>query len=234
MQIRYNQLYSIPVRILILYLALFMIGVQAHAQIAFTSFRDGNEEIYVMDADGSNLRNLTRNPALDSRPAWSPDGGQIAFMSDRDGNWEIYVMDADGGNPQRLTRHLAHDWSPSWSPNGEHIAFNSSRGGNNEIYVMDTESGNLRNLTNNNDAYDASPSWSPDSKQIAFASANKAARAKDRFIFDIYVIDIDGGNLQQLTKDPESDWGPDWARSAFSVSPAGRQPIMWRWLKSGD
>ena len=270
---------------------------QAHAQIAFTSFRDGNEEIYVMDADGSNLRNLTRNPALDSRPAWSPDGGQIAFTSDRDGNWEIYVMDAngrnlrnltknastddtpswspngehlaftssrdgpkkwsyniyvmgadgsnsrnltrnpwvngsptwspdgrriafdsdrdgnleiyvmdaDGGNPQRLTRHLAFDFGPSWSPNGEHIALNSSRGGNNEIYVMDTEGGNLRNLTNNNDAYDASPSWSPDGKKIAFASANKVAKAKDRFIFDIFVMDINGGNLQQLTKDPESE-----------------------------
>ena len=66
---------------------------RAHAQIAFTSFRDGNGEIYVMDADGSNLRNLTRNPAWDSRPAWSPDGAQIAFTSDRDGNWEIYVID---------------------------------------------------------------------------------------------------------------------------------------------
>ena len=74
-----------------------MADVQVGAQIAFTSYRDGNAEIYVMDADGSNLRNLTRNPALDWEPAWSPDGGRIAFTSGRDGNLEIYVMDANGG-----------------------------------------------------------------------------------------------------------------------------------------
>ncbi len=228
MQLRYSFLNPVQVVFLIFGLMSTTLSFQAHAQIAFTSFRDGNKEIYVMDADGSNLRNLTRNPAPDYRPAWSPDGRRIAFNSDRDGNWEIYVIDADGGNPQRLTRHLAPNSNPSWSPNGEHIAFDSRRGGNNEIYVMDTEGGNLRNLTNNNDAYDARPSWSPDGERIAFQSHEKRIKS------DIYVMDADGGNLQRLTKDPESDWGPDWARSTFSVSPEGRKPIMWGWLKSGD
>ncbi len=141
-------------------------------------------------------------------------------------------MEVDGGNPQRLTRHLASDFGPSWSPDSEHIAFGSNRGGNREIYVMDVEGGNLRNLTNNNDAYDASPSWSPDSKQIAFASATKAAKAKDRLIFDIFVMDTEGGNLQKLTKDAESDYYPDWSRSVFAVSPASKQLLIWGWLKS--
>ena len=232
MHSNHNFACSILIWVLVLGLALLMIGVQVGAQIAFVSYRDGNREIYVMEADGGNPRNLTNNPLRDNNPSWSPSGDHIAFESRRDGNWEIYVMDANGGNPQRLTRHRAHDWSPSWSPNGEHIAFDSSRGGNNEIYVMDTEGGNLRNLTNNNDAYDASPSWSPDGQRIAFASATKAVKAKDRLIFDIFVMDIDGGNLQKLTKDAESDYYPDWSRSVFAVSPAGKQILIWGWLKS--
>jgi dipeptidyl aminopeptidase/acylaminoacyl peptidase len=85
------------------------------AQIAFYSDRDGNYEIYVMDADGNNQRNLTNNPAAgDLGPAWSPDGKKIVFTSDRDGNNEIYVMDADANNPRRLTNNPAVDDMPRW------------------------------------------------------------------------------------------------------------------------
>ena len=85
-------------------------------RIAFVSDRDGNVEIYVMDADGSNLTNLTNNPAYDWLPVWSPDGSRIAFVSDRDGNWEIYVVDADGSNLTNLTNNPADDLLPAWSP----------------------------------------------------------------------------------------------------------------------
>jgi len=84
------------------------------AQIAFTSERDGNGEIYVMDADGNNQRRLTNNPAEDTFPSWSPDGQKIAFSFDRDGNWEVYVIDADGKNPHNLTNSPANDASPTW------------------------------------------------------------------------------------------------------------------------
>lgn len=85
-------------------------------KIAFTSERDGNREIYVMDADGGNPVNLTHNKAKDNSPSWSPDGTQIAFSSDRDGNFEIYIMNADGSSPINLTKNLASDTAPSWSP----------------------------------------------------------------------------------------------------------------------
>ena len=90
---------------------------------------------------------------------------------------------------------------------------------------MDADGNNLRNLTNS-DTSDYHSSWSPDGKQIAFASNKRKAKS------DIYLMDIDGGNLQKLTKDVESDYYPDWSRSVFSVSPAGKQLIMWGWLKS--
>ena len=118
MHSKHNFACSILIGVLVMGVALLMADVQVGAQIAFTSFRDGNGEIYVMDADGGNLRNLTRNPALDYAPAWSPDGGSIAFTSNRDGNFEIYVMDAKGRNLRNLTKNPSSDDFASWSPSG--------------------------------------------------------------------------------------------------------------------
>ena len=85
-------------------------------KIAFTSNRDGNYEIYVMDPDGTNQARLTDNSHDDYSPSWSPDGTKIAFQSNRDGNYEIYVMNADGSNQTRLTDNSKNDRSPSWGP----------------------------------------------------------------------------------------------------------------------
>ncbi|MFQ6041507.1 MAG: DPP IV N-terminal domain-containing protein [Candidatus Poribacteria bacterium] len=83
-------------------------------KIAFSTNRDGNWEIYVMDTKGENLVNLTNDPAKDQSSCWSPDGKKIAFSTNRDGNWEIYVMDADGANPVNLTNNPAKDLQPVW------------------------------------------------------------------------------------------------------------------------
>ena len=85
-------------------------------RITFRSNRDGDSEIYAMNADGTGAVNLSNNPGSDNTPAWSPDGSQIAFRSDRDGNLEIYVMDADGSNVRRLTNEPAWDTLPGLVP----------------------------------------------------------------------------------------------------------------------
>ena len=153
--------------VIALVLTPLMVAIDAQARIAFASDRDWNWEIYVMDNDGGNQRNLTNNPADDRSPSWSPDGQRILFASDRDRdkdghfNYEIYVMDADGGNQRNLTNHPDRDYAPSWSPDGRRIAFASDREGdhaNYEIYVMDDDGGNLQNLTNHPHG-DVNPAW---------------------------------------------------------------------------
>ncbi len=83
-------------------------------KIAFVSTRDGNKEIYVMDADGEHPRRLTSNKLVDDYPVWSPDGQKIAFVSRRDGNFEIYVTRTAGGKKTRLTDNAATDSNPAW------------------------------------------------------------------------------------------------------------------------
>jgi len=110
------------------------------SKIAFMSNRDGNFEIYVMNADGTSQTRLTNNAAYDGLPSFSGDGSKIAFFSDRDGNWEIYVMNVDGTGQTNLSNNPAADDNPSFSGDGSKIAFSSNRDGDFEIWVirMDT------------------------------------------------------------------------------------------------
>lgn len=125
--------------------------------IAFTSNRDGNQEIYRVRPDGSGLTNLTKNPANDYAPT-SFSSGQLAFVTDRDGNPEIYTATSDGGSPTNVTNSFGQDLSPVFSPDGKWIAFASDRDGNFEIYVVELSTGRVYNITRH-PAHDTSPDW---------------------------------------------------------------------------
>ena len=174
-------------------------------KIAFDSSRDdASREIYVMNADGSNVTRLTLQPGVvDHMAAWSPDGTKIAFRSTRDGNGEIYVMNADGTSQVNLSNNPADDAFPNWSPDGTKIAFNSNRDGNGEVYVMNADGTSQVNLSNFPGVSDGGPAWSPDGTKIAFVT-NRDAN------FEIYLMNTDGSNQVNVSNNPAFDTLPDW------------------------
>ncbi len=137
-------------------------------EIAFTSNRGGNDDIWVMQAAGGLLRQITTDLAQDNLPTWSPDGSKIAFASDRSGNRDIWVVSALGGTPTQLTNDAGPDDAPSWS-NDDYIAFSSPRSGNYDIWAVPATGGPAIQLTSN-PAADSGPAWSHDGSKIAFFS----------------------------------------------------------------
>jgi len=182
-------------------------------RIAFCSNRDGKSEIYVMNADGSDVKRVTDNLSDDFGPQWSPDGKKLLFDSERDGNKEIYVMDADGGNQTRLTRNNETDSATSWSPDGSQIAFASNRDNgsyNYDIYVMNADGSNVRKIVNDPE-YDAEPKWSPDGRKLLFVTGRNGN-------FDVYETNIDGTEQQNLTADyNKNDGAAAWSRDGKSI-----------------
>jgi TolB protein len=184
-------------------------------RIVFTSDRDGNFEIYTINADGTAPLRLTDNPGDDLEPAWSPDGRMVAFTSFREENWDVYVMDADGSDLRRLTRDEAYDGTPVWSPDGESIAFTSGRDGKQEVYVMDADGRDQRSLTDNPDERDSYPSWSRDGELVAYHSTPGEGVPRE-----ICVITARGNDKRLLTDNDARDWLPAW-------SPAGDAIAFW-------
>ena len=211
---------------------------ESNAKIAFTSDRDGSEELYIMNADGSDVTRLTDTGghiSYDHR--WSPDGRRIAFASDQSGNYEIYVMNADGSGLTQLTHSDRDDYNLAWSPDGQRIAFVSHRPadlvlpgalsrmriygsdsaqmlGNFDICLVNSDGSGLTRLTDDA-GNDFNPSWSPDGQSIVFISDRDGDS-------DIYTVDSDGSGLTRLTHSREREMFPSW-------SPDDQHIIFFTW-----
>ncbi len=199
--------------------------------VLYQSHKGGDvSDIWAMDADGGNQRNLTnRRKHYDGRPAWSPAGDMIAFQSwpARGGDLDIYVMGADGLRPRDISQNAAGDMDPAWSPDGGRMLFTTTRDGNYEVYVMDADGANPRNLSRNA-ARDQTARWSPDGRHIVFNTDRNGPS-------EIWRMRADGSeqtNLSNWTRPGLFfDRRPDWYDPAREVSPRGRSSTTWGWIK---
>ena len=203
-------------------------------QLAFVSNRDGDEEIFVLDTDGSEPRQLTRNGVYDGHPIWSPDGEWIAFdrvtgeadLTDEDAPHDVFVVRADGTGERNVTKTpQVHEGTPAWSPDGQRIAFHTRRDGDFEIYAVDLDGANWENLTNNHprpgapDATgragaDLKPSWAADGR-IVFESYRDEAGLNS----DIWVIETNGTQHALVeTPFPTAEWFPSWSPDGTHVA----------------
>lgn len=201
-------------------------------KIAYVSTQDDDAEIWVMDANGANPRQLTFNSDTDESPCWSPDGRQIAFMreGEGEGNKNIWIMSAEGENeikldiepPGVLFSDDNDEMWPAWSPNGEWIVFQSNWYGSDNIWIVNVESKQLRQLTFGSDS-DRKPSWSAGGRRVVYES--NASGVYQLLIIEVFdemgELIVDNGNVpRRLTLDQNNNYRPVW-------SPVGDQLAFW-------
>jgi TolB protein len=180
--------------------------------IYFVSARTGHKEVWAMDYDGANQRQITHLGSISLSPRISPDGSRIAFSSMSKGNWEILMWSTVLNRLVTFPRFGGANLSPAWTSDGNRLAFSSSRTGDPEIYVVDNDGANLRRIT----AYkgpDVSPVWNPRTNaQIAWVSGRTG-------LPQIYTMEADGTNVQRLTDQGYAvspSWSPNGQYLAFS------------------
>lgn len=195
----------------------FTVVAGGHGRIVFVSSRDGNYEIYRMNADGTVPTRLTSTVYSETTPAISPDGRWIAFATGQTGANQLYLMDADGAGKTRLTNSAANDYLPAFSPDGRQLAFASSRDGNWEIYLLNLAGGSETRLTSNA-ATDSAPAFTADGRQIVFNSDRDGN-------YNIYRMNLDGSGQTALTTDAADDLypgcSPDGTKIAFDSARDG-------------
>ena len=193
-------------------------------KLAVKSYRDDNDEVYIIDLINNEQINITNHLGSDGSPVWNANGELIFFQSERDNEkGELYSYSLSSEKIGRLTNNDFNENSAVWSPDGKKIAFVSNKDGDDDIYLMDSSGENIAQLTNNelNDWY---PQWSPDGSSIVFTYGDW-----NTDIWEIRTIKLDGTGEKTLIKQVDSgnaSWHPDGTKIAFGSSKLGAGEIF--------
>ncbi len=189
-------------------------------KVAYTSYVRLFPQIWTMNLDGSDKREVSTGVELNASPSLSPDGSRIALAGSAKGNADIYTIGLAGGSLQRLTVSRALEASPAWSPTGRQILYTSDLTGNPQIYVMDAEGTGSRRVTFAGNWNDEG-AWSPDGAHIAFACRNEGD-------FNICVMDLATAQTVQVTSEGSNghpSWSPDGEKIVYSSRRGGSTQV---------
>lgn len=181
-------------------------------RVAFQSDRSGNWDIWIANADGSGLVQLTHHTANDRYASWSPDGTKMAFTSNRNGNEEVWVLpieqalkQGDDSGAVNLTNSPQRDRYPMWSRDGKQLTFNTNRDGNYEVYIMNADGSQPRNVSQAPGSTEGLADWSPDGRQLVLYSDRSDNK-------EVYLLDLASGRWTNVSRHPASDefctWSP--------------------------
>jgi len=192
------------------------------SRIGFASNRTGHFEIWLMDWDGANQRQITRHNALSILPSWSADGERMVYtLFPTGGTSDMYIINRRDGGRVRVRTGLGLNTSATFSPISNDIAFVGSVAGNPDIYVIKDDGTNLRRLTSDS-SIESTPEWSPNGQQISFTSGRSGSP-------QIYTMDADGANVQRISFEGEwnddATWSPDGSQLAYTSRIDGRFQI---------
>ena len=210
-------------------------------QIVFASSRSVVPQLYLVNADGTDLTQLTNMDNGACQPSWAPDGMRLVFISPCLGRGEIfetiynesslYVINVDGTGLKQLTPSPGSDFEPAWSPDGKQIAFTSVRGGFRQIYTLDVDSLAVTLLTNTTDAIESSePSWSPDGTKIVYT-------VKRVGTYQVWSMNSNGQEAVQLVRSGQDLWDylPAWSPDGRTIFFSQRRLGAFRpWLMRID
>ncbi len=202
----------------------------AHTRVAFVATQTGKKEIYLADADGAGVTQLTRDANISVAPSLSPDGRSLVYTGYKSGYPDVYEIVLGSGARNRIIKFPGTNSGAAYSPDGGKLALTLSKDGNPELYVTSAGGGGARRLTHT-PGVESSPTWSPDGNELIYSS-------DDRGTPQLYRISASGGGAQLLSTghgyNTEPNWSPDGKKIAFNVRDGGGFGVAILELGSGQ